>query len=105
MSVASINNRGELDSKSNYGPKINLASPGIDILCILPNNQYSLKSGTSYAAPFVSGVVALVLQYKRNISNTEIINEIIFNVKKLDSLKGKIASEGIINADFIKELK
>ena len=47
---------------SNIGPHIAVAAPGVDILLPAPNADYRLISGTSFAAAYVSGVAALVLQ-------------------------------------------
>jgi subtilisin family serine protease len=47
---------------SRYGrTTIHLAAPGDQILSTLPGNSYGLASGTSMAAPHVSGVAALLV--------------------------------------------
>ena len=38
-------------------------APGVDILSTLPGNQFGRESGTSMAAPVVSGLAALLLAY------------------------------------------
>jgi hypothetical protein len=45
---------------SNFGDFTDMCAPGSGILSTLPNNTYGYGSGTSMAAPFVSGVAALV---------------------------------------------
>lgn len=46
---------------SNYG--YDLAAPGESIFSTLPGNQYAQWSGTSMAAPIISGIAALMRSY------------------------------------------
>lgn len=48
-------------SYSNYGPEIDLAAPGTNIYSCIDGGTYTYFSGTSMAAPMVSGAAALVL--------------------------------------------
>lgn len=63
ISVAAIDESGNLanfpDWGSNYGD-VTVAAPGVNIYSTLPDNQYGYKSGTSMAAPFVSGLAGLI---------------------------------------------
>jgi subtilisin family serine protease len=45
---------------SNFGPAIDIAGPGVCILSTLPDGSLGTMSGTSMAAPHVSGAAALL---------------------------------------------
>jgi subtilisin family serine protease len=59
ISVAAINRSNEVPEWSSPGD-IEFSAPGVDIITCYPGNKYSTFSGTSQAAPFVSGVCALL---------------------------------------------
>ena len=51
----------EFAAFSNFGPSVDVIAPGDPILSTVPGGGYGEKSGTSMAAPHVSGVVAAML--------------------------------------------
>ena len=58
---------------SNYGRKtVDLFAPGVDIESTMPNDEYTPNSGTSMAAPVVSGVAALVWAYHPELTASEL---------------------------------
>ncbi|HEX6940962.1 MAG TPA: S8 family peptidase [Longimicrobiales bacterium] len=49
---------------SNYGrAQVHVFAPGVDIRSTMPDNDYRPSSGTSMAAPVVSGLAALIMAY------------------------------------------
>ncbi|MEL7147458.1 MAG: S8 family peptidase [Bacteroidota bacterium] len=58
---------------TNYGRKnVDIFAPGVDIYSTVPGNQYKEQDGTSMAAPVVSGVAALVLNYYPDLTATQL---------------------------------
>jgi subtilisin family serine protease len=99
MSVAALDRRDELASFSNYGAKgVHVAAPGKEILSTWLGGKYEEHSGTSMATPFVAGVAGLILSVEPNLSVKELRDRLTNTVDKLDSLKGKVASGGRVNA-------
>lgn len=45
---------------SNYGPEVDVVAPGVNIYSAFPGGGYGYRSGTSMAAPHVSGFAALL---------------------------------------------
>ena len=58
---------------SNYAQKlVDVFAPGVDILSTVPGNQYERDSGTSMAAPVVSGLAALIMGYYPNLTAADV---------------------------------
>lgn len=58
--VSSIDNRGAKAPSSNWGSKVDICAPGVNIYSTYPGNRYFYLSGTSQAAPHVAGASALL---------------------------------------------
>ena len=63
---------GPNNAYSNYGAKIDVAAPGLNIYSTLPGNTYASWSGTSMATPHVSGLAALILSQHPAYTNEQV---------------------------------
>ncbi len=65
MAVAATDASNQRASFSNYGTQVEIAAPGVSIISLWPGG-YNTLSGTSMAAPYVSGLAAILFGYESN---------------------------------------
>lgn len=70
ISVGAIDENDKLSELSAVG-KVDLCAPGVNILSTYLNDGYTTLSGTSIAAPHVTGVLALMMADKSNDINND----------------------------------
>jgi hypothetical protein len=93
ISVAATNDWDYLASFSNYGFKmVAIAAPGVSIKSTLPNNSAGFMSGTSMAAPFISGIAAMALRESENLTGYQLKQMIIDSGFVSSHLNNKISS-------------
>ncbi len=72
ISIGASDENDELANFSNYGNSLDLLAPGTNILSLGQNNTFVSASGTSLSAPFVTGVVSLILSLRPNLNYEEV---------------------------------
>ena len=98
ISVAYIDSDGALASDSNYGVStVDIAAPGQDIYSTLVGT-YGYSSGTSMAAPHVTGLAAMIYAYQEHTYPAQVKEIIINTLTPLDSLNGYLIYPGIPDA-------
>ncbi len=65
ISVGSISLGNSKSSFSTCGPSLDMLAPGEAVVTTFPNSQLTSATGTSFAAPMVSGAVALAMSKGR----------------------------------------
>ena len=99
VSVAALDRNDLLASFSNFGAKtVHVAAPGREITSTWLNDEYREASGTSMAAPQVSGIAALILASEPKLSMSKVRDRLMKSVDPIDTLLGKIVVGGRLNA-------
>ena len=98
ITVGNLLFNGHLDESSNYGQiNVDLAAPGTYILSTVPADTYAYMTGTSMAAPMVTGAAALLYSGRPDLSLSDVRTALLSSVHKLAPLKGKTAYGGMLD--------
>lgn len=97
--VGAHNSNNEKRDSSNYGANtVHLFAPGGEIYSTVPTNSYAYMSGTSMAAPHVTGVAALIKSIRPQYTAFEIKKLILNSVDYVPALSGLCITNGKLNA-------
>ncbi len=100
ISVASINSNGALSSFSNFSSTwVDLGAPGGSVYSTLPDNTYGSYSGTSMAAPHVTGALALMASAQPTATMAQLKQALLESVVQTSSLAGKTVTGGRLDVN------
>lgn len=100
ISVGAIDLQRRSSDFSNSNNEIDLVAPGEEILSTYLNGTYARLSGTSMAAPHVSGALALIkmlanTSFERNLTEAELYAQLIKRTLPLGS-SPKLEGNGLV---------
>ena len=98
IAVGATNIKNKLADFSNWGKWTSVVAPGVNILSTYPQGKgpseletilgtrdYNILSGTSQATPYISGIAALLLSYKPELTNYQVKYILENTAQKLNS--------------------
>jgi subtilisin family serine protease len=110
IAVGAVDQDGVVTPFTSYGASITVVAPGTNIYSSFAHDTYAFASGTSQAAPFVTGAAALLHSYARragrHIGVREVTKLLRDSADRVDSrIRTERAGYGLINlADALKLL-
>lgn len=66
IAVGAADDEGNLTEFSTFGEHVSFIAPGVDVYSTSIEDGYAFSTGTSHAAPFVTGAVALMKSFARS---------------------------------------
>ena len=100
VAVAATDHKDGIARFSQWGKKnVDLGAPGVDILSTVPGGKYDSYSGTSMATPHVAGAATLLASAVPDISNADLRAALLDGTDKIDSLTGKVVTDGRLNVN------
>jgi len=76
VSVAAVDDSDNVASFSDVGPNARLFAPGVNVDSSIPTSTYAYLSGTSMAAPHVTGAWSLLKQQNPTAGVDQILNDL-----------------------------
>lgn len=103
--VAAVDNEKKLWQHSNYGKKsVDLGAPGVNVQAACPEQKSCLKTGTSFAAPYVAATIGMMQKLDRKITKREIFQILKNTVDRTSELKKKTKFGGVVNRERALDL-
>ena len=97
ITVSNLMFDGNLDTSSNYGAlSADIAAPGTYIVSTIPGG-YGFLSGTSMAAPMVTGAAALLYSYRPDFTVLDVKDALLQSARKLERQSELFSSMKAIN--------
>jgi subtilisin family serine protease len=98
ISVGSSDRSDGRSNFSNYGPKtVDLFAPGTQIVSTVKDGLYAVASGTSMAAPHVTGAVALLKSRFPGMNGPTMKQIILASTDRIPALNGLCVTGGRLN--------
>lgn len=86
------------DSETCIGNRVDVVAPGVGIYSTIPDNKYETMTGTSMAAPHVSGIAGMMYSVNPNLTAKQVKKIIVSTAsQKIKTTDGKY-SYGLVNA-------
>ncbi|MET8475342.1 S8 family serine peptidase [Streptomyces sp. NPDC006422] len=105
VTVGAVDSTGKIWDKSNYGPQLMLAAPGVkNVVAGLDSDGYDMGTGTSGSTAYASAALALLKQKFPNLSAGQLVNRLVKTAGLPASAKGLSVPDERFGYGFIQPL-
>ncbi|QDA36854.1 peptidase S8/S53 subtilisin kexin sedolisin (plasmid) [Paracoccus liaowanqingii] len=99
IAVTAVDRSKQIYRRAGRGPHIDLAAPGVEVWTAASISGARTKTGTSYAAPFVTAAAALWLQTEPELSAEDLAQRLIAQANDLgDPGRDPVFGSGLLTA-------
>jgi type VII secretion-associated serine protease mycosin len=97
LAVAASDRNNERASFSQPGDFIGVAAPGVDMVSTVPKGGQCIDNGTSFAAPYVAGVAALIRSKYPNWTQAQVVARIEQTAQRTDRGPNHLIGWGVVD--------
>ncbi|MDI6716229.1 MAG: S8 family peptidase [Actinomycetota bacterium] len=98
IAVAAIDEHDAITAWSSRGPEVDIAAPGHGIYSTYKDSSYTSLSGTSMAAPHVTGAIALKLQLIPGLTPPQVMDLLKRTAKHIPNATPQEQGAGLVDA-------
>ncbi len=96
LAVSATDENDKLGEFSSSGPEVNFCAPGVDINSTWLGSGYAIKSGTSFAAPHITGAAADLLNCYGLMTIPQVVGMLARGAVKIQGLSREQQGAGMV---------
>ncbi|MEU0279673.1 type VII secretion-associated serine protease mycosin [Streptomyces sp. NPDC006195] len=97
LAVASSDRNNERAAFSQSGEFVGVAAPGVDMISTVPGGGHCADNGTSFSAPYVAGVAALIKSKHEDWTRQQIIAQIQQTAERSTAGHDRLVGWGVVD--------
>jgi subtilisin family serine protease len=97
LAVASSDRNNERAAFSQSGDFVGIAAPGVDIITTVPGGGHCADNGTSFSAPYVAAVAALVKSKHKDWEQEQIVAQLQQTAERSTAGPDRLVGWGVVD--------
>ncbi|GAA4898294.1 type VII secretion-associated serine protease mycosin [Streptomyces coeruleoprunus] len=97
LAVAASDRNNERAAFSQSGDFVGVAAPGVDMISTVPGGGHCADNGTSFSAPYVAGIAALIKGKHKNWTQKQIVAQIQQTAERSIAGHDRLVGWGVVD--------